>query len=609
MKPERIALRKLAAVVFGFFISLFLIPGCMPPASEIDSENVASVAATATEGYFTDRVMVSWSEVPGASKYIIYRSESPDGPYEKVTEVTPDSTKSRVENADMLIEVPVVEEPPAPEDPDYIDPVYLNFTYTSEADLSGGRHINAGQTPRLRILIGSALEGDADVNLVAEFPTLDTAASFFNGLWSWISSGFQEPVLVSYEPGQIASILNGAANRAICEVSEDGKNLVFSSKWGPIVFKNENNTIGYSPIDYFIKEGVGNDEILVANKDGYQVMSASDYNNTLATDDGEGNPLGLAAFFGTEPEPEEEPVDTGPEMIARVFGEDDAFFHDDINNETGVHYYYRIQALRDNGTQVSLSNCAEGFKISATAAKAPQNLSVSKGEFSDKTVISWDPVSGSGIVYKIYRALAYPGIFDSSAPLAEVTETTYEDTSVPAGQFVYRVVAFNAAGEEGRPSENVVGYRSATNREFLHVAYYETVVAEKRTAQALGVGRVADYDSGSNANINIFGYLSGKVNYTLNVNISSMSGTGTWSFTDYCNYSVILNGSDSMDSGSDKDGDIRGVVEVSGIYNGYIDYYVHVDGGDVASGYFMVSQNGGPEERIDWSGDFNNSPY
>ncbi len=594
MQIFKTVMKKILPAIIVIIILCFI--GCMPPAAEIETGNSVSVSAKATEGYFSDRVMLSWSETPETHKYILYRSEFKEGPYAKVTEVLPGEMKSRVENAEMLLEVPVVEEPPAETDPDYVDPVYLNVLYTSSVDLSGEKYILAGQTPELRMIIGSGLEDDAEFNFVASFPSgvVDFITAFTWG---------------GYTIGQIASFINSAANRAICEVSEDGKYLKFSSSWGPIVFKNKTNSLSYSPIDYFIKDGVGKNDVLIANKDGIQVMSESAYNDAIAALDENDDPLGLAAFFGAEPEPEEEPADTGPEMIARIFNEGDAFYHDDINNETGKHYFYRVQALRENGTQVSLSNCTEGYKVSATASKAPQNLVVSAGEFSDKTVLSWEPVSGTGITYKVYRTLAYPGTFDSSSPLAEnLTETTFEDNTVKGGKFLYRVVAFNDAGEEGRPSENAVGYRAVTNKEFLHIAYYETVEAEKRTAQALGKPRVADYASGANANLDIFGYQSGKVNYTLKVNVSSMSGTGTWTFSDYCNFSVVLNGNNSMDSDSSKDGDIRGRVEVSGIYTGYFDYFAHVDGGDVASGYFMVSQDGGAEERIDWTTDFNSSP-
>ena len=61
----------------------------------------------------------------------------------------------------------------------------------------------------------------------------------------------------------------------------------------------------------------------------------------------------------------------------------------------------------------------------------------------------------------------------------------------------------NAAGEEGTSSAVASGWRTATDYEFLRVAYWETIEGEKRTAQALGVTRVADYDSGADVSVNI----------------------------------------------------------------------------------------------------------
>ena len=250
-------MRRIISISGKFFaymgiMSACISSGCMPPAAQINPADNQSLNAYAT-GDFVDRITVSWSEMSDASLYRMYRAETPEGPYERIGEFTPSDESALIVNADPYVPIPVVEEPEE-EDNDEIDPVYLNFSYTSEEDVSSGKNILAGQIPQLRILMGSADESTADIDIVVSFPTLDT----------WVPTTW----FTSYTPGLIASAINEAADRQLCDISDDGNHLEFVSTWGPIVFKNENNSLSYSPIDYFIKDGVGNSQILVVNKDG-----------------------------------------------------------------------------------------------------------------------------------------------------------------------------------------------------------------------------------------------------------------------------------------------------------------------------------------------------
>jgi hypothetical protein len=569
-----------------------LAAGCMPGSVPIEAPEETRIQVAATKGYYTDRVTVSWSEVENADYYVIYRAPAADGPYEEIAVVNPNNPERRVENAEESITV--YPEPVVRPD-DWIDPRYLNISYVTEKDLSDDVYIAAKQNPKLRIVIGSGPVKEADLDCVIEFPSLV----------GWLPTTWK----LGYTIGQVMSRINDRSDgKFICELDPDSdKYLKINSEWGPIAFINHDNSLFYSPVDYIINGDVGKSQMLIVNKDGTQIIDKSDFTGNMSD------------YFGTEipadPDPDPDPI-----VIMRIFPEGNGYYYDDLSVELGVHYFYRVVARDENNALLSMSTCNEGYYISANASNAPQNLTISQGEFSDKVTVSWDPVSGDGITYKVYRALVYPGTFDSASILAErLTEPTFEDTTIDAGVYAYRVVAFNSEGEEGKPSDIARGYRTITLDEFVPLAYYETVVGEQLTAQALGVSRVADYDNGANADVTLPGYLSGTINYKLV--ISGMSGNGKWTFVDYSNFGLIVNGSDDMDSGPSKDGDVRGKLAISGPYPGYLDYFLHVDGGDVEEGsksYFMVqlysaewmlSNYGAEEVRIDYSLSLTESPY
>ena len=191
----------------------------------------------------------------------------------------------------------------------------------------------------------------------------------------------------------------------------------------------------------------------------------------------------------------------------------------------------------------------------------------------------------------------FPGTFDFAAPVSEgLTATTFEDTGVATGLYKYKIVPFSVAGE-GPHSSEVTGFRKATNEEFLYVVYKETIDAEKKVAAALGVDRVCN--NMRTGTTTVTGHQNGQVSYKFK--ISGFSGRGTWTYNDYTDYSVKINGSTYMDSGASKSGTVYGKLEVSGIYTGYVDFYETVSGGNANGGYFMVSQDGGAETKVPFS--------
>ncbi|MFA5519097.1 MAG: hypothetical protein WDA74_07580 [Spirochaetota bacterium] len=580
----------------------FLTTGCMPPENEFDTPEFTGLRSAATEGYYLDRVGVSWSKVEGAATYTILRGTSKDGPFEEIDVIDSNDPQWHIENAkeSVTFQPPPILVVRSDDEIDLSDPRYFNISYNSEVDLTKGKFISAQQVPRFRIIMGSGLESDAELNFVVSFP---------GGTWG-----------KTYNINDIMSAINGQANgKNICEVDSTGKYLKFSSEWGPIAFINEERewwNLVYSPIKYFIKNSVGNDQMLIVNKDGTKSLNKKDFTGNMA--DYLGKPI------PSDPDADPVYITPDPVVIMRNFSEGDSYYYDDMDIEFGVHYFYRVVAQRENGSFLSMSPCMEGYYVSATAPSEPKNVTVSQGDFTDKVEVYWDSVDGDDITYNVYRALIYPGTFDSNSPLAEgLTETFFEDIAVPAGVYVYRIVAYNkdieGKPQESKPSDTVTGFRSITLDEFVHLAYYETVRAEQRMAQALGKPRVADYDSGANANVTLPGNISGTVNYDLSV--KGFSGTGTWTFADYSNFGFIVTGKTAMDSGMSKNGDVRGKLTFSGSYPGYLDYFVHVSKGNPSAGsnsYFkvqlyspewMIENYGSAEMVVYFSEDLIQSPY
>jgi fibronectin type 3 domain-containing protein len=107
--------------------------------------------------------------------------------------------------------------------------------------------------------------------------------------------------------------------------------------------------------------------------------------------------------------------------------------------EPGRLYWYRVQACNGAGCS-GPSEAASGY---AGFPPPPANVQASDGTYTDRIVVTWDPVPGA-TRYEVFRDTAEGGTYPF---LGESTTNTYVDQDVLAGQqYWYKVRACNTLG-------------------------------------------------------------------------------------------------------------------------------------------------------------------
>lgn len=140
--------------------------------------------------------------------------------------------------------------------------------------------------------------------------------------------------------------------------------------------------------------------------------------------------------------------------------------YDDTTPTPGTIYYYWVKARFASGADV-LGYSEPGYRAVSGGADTPQNVSASDG-VEDQTYVqvTWDQVSGAGIMYKVYRNSVddYAG---AEAVSSDIAANQYMDSAVAPGVvYYYWVRAKNATGWSNY-SDSDTGFIPA-----LQVAYY-----------------------------------------------------------------------------------------------------------------------------------------
>jgi len=176
--------------------------------------------AFATDGIYTDNILISWEKVDAAKLYRVYKSETLDGEYKQAgNDISADSTYTT---------------PPGP--------VNLHAEFFSDVDLAKEKFVSGSMKCNIRIILGNY------VNILAEF---------VGKTWG-----------VYYSRDEVIDEINNKARQytgnndlTICFPvdTEDNKKLVkIISNSGKISIINEDKTLTFSAIDRFLKEGVTN---------------------------------------------------------------------------------------------------------------------------------------------------------------------------------------------------------------------------------------------------------------------------------------------------------------------------------------------------------------
>ena len=143
--------------------------------------------------------------------------------------------------------------------------------------------------------------------------------------------------------------------------------------------------------------------------------------------------------------------------------------------EAGQHYWYRVRGWIAGGWS-AYSGPAEGWAMALPTA--PQNLSASDGDYTDRVTLAWDAVDGA-TGYSVHRSETTGSGYEQ---LDTTTSNTYNDTTAVAGTVYYYVVrAYNAAGNS-TPSNEDSGRRAVAG-----VAPVVESVSPLSAASATGV--------------------------------------------------------------------------------------------------------------------------
>ncbi|MDR0871149.1 MAG: hypothetical protein LBN39_10200, partial [Planctomycetaceae bacterium] len=118
--------------------------------------------------------------------------------------------------------------------------------------------------------------------------------------------------------------------------------------------------------------------------------------------------------------------------------------------DTGVpngQYLYAVRSYNANGR----SGAAE-VNVSVGTLPAKPNVSATQPT-ADSVELTWNPVAGAASYY-VYRSNDNGKSYQTIA--SKITATTWTDTGVPNGQYLYAVRAYNAAGRSDAGTVNVV---------------------------------------------------------------------------------------------------------------------------------------------------------
>ena len=134
-------------------------------------------------------------------------------------------------------------------------------------------------------------------------------------------------------------------------------------------------------------------------------------------------------------------------------------FYEDAPPECGITYYYWVRAVNADGAGrfgYDKGHCGTpGTEPVTGTLQAPENVSATDGDFTDKIMISWNRSTGA-VSYDVYRAE------DFAAPktrLGATSGTTFDDTSADCCLDYYYWVKARKGSEESDFFFSDIGYR------------------------------------------------------------------------------------------------------------------------------------------------------
>jgi hypothetical protein len=548
---------------------------------------------TATDGDYTDKVIVGWSAVEGAVSYKVYRSDSGQGTFNFIGTVDAEIINAAASNMSKSISAMATSTAPSVSIPtpangatnvaiDTLVTADFNQSINCSTVTSSSFTLKQGSTSVAGIVIcsGSTATFKPSANLAnttVYTAKVTTAVKNPEGIampadytWSFTTAVASVPVLTPPKVS-IPTPANGAINVAV----------------DTIVTADFNENIKCSTVtssSFTLKKGSTSvaGTVFCSGSTATFTPSADLAANTVYTatvttaiQDLEGAAMSAAYTWTFN-------TGTAPPQ------EGSYYFTDTTNITPGKHYYYKVSAVDDDGDESTTSPADDGFaRVSDNVPGKVTNCSASDGTYTNRVTITWT-AAASATYYKVYRTNGSTLFMVGG----NITGTSFDDTTAPPGLYSYKVAPFNATGE-GVSSDSDTGFRGLTNQEFFDEAYKNENAAlsrlqllQKTGTDMLGTETIYDKDG------------DGTCVYKATADIFNMTGRATITFTNFCDLYLTMNGTQVLDADLSMNGTITGQLNLAGIYNGYIRFDITITGGSATGGYYYVSQNGGAETAL-----------
>jgi len=134
--------------------------------------------------------------------------------------------------------------------------------------------------------------------------------------------------------------------------------------------------------------------------------------------------------------------------------------YDDMPPQCGIVYYYWVRAVNSDGVSRfshAKGHCGTpGTEPLTGTLQAPENVTATDGDFTDKIHITWDRSVGAAF-YDIYRAEDFAA---AKTRLGSTTGTTFDDTTADCCIDYYYWVKAKKGGEESDFFYSDIGYRN-----------------------------------------------------------------------------------------------------------------------------------------------------
>ncbi len=256
---------------------------------------------------------------------------------------------------------------------------------------------------------------------------------------------------------------------------------------------------------------------------------------------------------------------------------------------------------------------AIGLLFSA-CAQVPTGVLATDGNYPDKIIIIWDQANGAAY-YQVFRSDYTEGPYEPLDDPASknITGIFYQDESVdPDVYYYYKVKAFSSYGFGSGFSEYDRGYAGNTNALFLQ----ECLDAEKIALDKLDPYIPGYPDPGPMVcDVIIYGDISGTCDYhrewywfllgrKIEIAYDNYEDIDTeLIFNTPIDTPITITLNNSNGNGSESGlvyKGMTGTIYFSGGYTGYVEYHLEITDYERSGGYYIVSQDGLPEQTIDW---------